>query len=117
MSLEQLVKFVPVFVLVLCRIAGLMLFAPLLGSGKIPKRVKALFAIILSFGLTASIPLPAQIPDTSWSLVVGICGEMAFGLALGLILSFVFIAAQWAGQMVGQQMGLNLAEVFDPQYG
>jgi flagellar biosynthetic protein FliR len=36
---------------------------------------------------------------------------------MGVVLSMSFIAAQWAGEMVGQQMGLNLAEVFDPQYG
>jgi flagellar biosynthetic protein FliR len=117
MPLDELLKFVPVFVLVLFRIAGLMLFAPLLGSAKIPKQVKALFAIILALGLTASVPPPAHLPDTTWGVAVGIGGEIMFGLAMGMILSFVFIAAQWAGQMVGQQMGLNLAEVIDPQFG
>jgi flagellar biosynthetic protein FliR len=116
MSVEELLKFVPVFVLVLFRIAGLMLFAPLLGSAKIPKRVKALFAIILALGLTASIPRPAHLPDTTWGVAIGIGGEMMFGLAMGMILSFVFISAQWAGQMIGQQMGLNMGEVVDPQF-
>jgi flagellar biosynthesis protein FliR len=32
-------------------------------------------------------------------------------------MSFVFIACQWAGQIIGQQMGLNLGEVFDPEFG
>ena len=42
---------------------------------------------------------------------------MAFGIAMGMVLSFTFIAAQWAGEMIGQQMGLNISEVFDPQFG
>jgi flagellar biosynthesis protein FliR len=116
MSLDELLKFVPVFVLVLFRIGGMMLFAPLLGSAKIPKRVKGLFAVILALGLTASIPRPAQLPDTTWGVAIAIGGEMMFGLAMGMILSFVFISAQWAGQMIGQQMGLNLGEVIDPQF-
>jgi len=36
---------------------------------------------------------------------------------MGMALSLVFVAAQWAGEMIGQQMGLNLSEVFDPQFG
>jgi flagellar biosynthetic protein FliR len=34
-----------------------------------------------------------------------------------MVLSFTFIAAQWAGEVMGQQMGLNISEVFDPQFG
>jgi flagellar biosynthetic protein FliR len=116
MPLDEMLKFVPVFVLVLFRIGGLMLFAPMLGSARIPKRVKALFAIILALGLTASIPRPAHLPETTWGVAIGIGGEMMFGLAMGMILSFVFISTQWAGQMIGQQMGLNMGEVVDPQF-
>jgi flagellar biosynthetic protein FliR len=117
MSLDAMLQFVPVFVLVLFRIAGLMLYAPLLGSAKIPKRVKALLAIILALGLTPGIARPAVLPGTWWGVAIGIGGELIFGLAMGMILSFVFIAAQWAGDLIGQQMGFNLGEVFDPQYG
>src|SRR5215210_7381717 len=60
---------------------------------------------------------PVTLPDSAWELAMAIGGEMAFGLAMGMALSLVFIAAQWAGEMIGQQMGLNLSEVFDPQFG
>ncbi len=116
MSLDALLNFIPVFVLVLFRIAGFMVFAPLFGSSRIPKRVRALFAIILAVGLTATVSPPHQLPQTSWGVAVGIGGEICFGFAMGMILSFVFIAAQWAGEMIGQQMGFNLAETFDPQF-
>src|SRR6478609_8452750 len=101
MSIDQLLNFVPVFVLVLFRIAGLMLFAPLLGSAKIPKRVKVLLALVLAMGMTAGVARPAHLPESTW------------GMALGI----VFISAQWAGEIIGQQMGFNLNEVFDPQMG
>ena len=117
MSLDDVLQFVPTFVLVFFRVTGLMLYAPLFGSDRIPRRVKLLLALVLAAGLSASVKAPATLPPTLWQLTLGIGGEIAFGLAMGMILSFTFIAAQWAGEMIGQHMGLNMSEVLDPQFG
>jgi flagellar biosynthesis protein FliR len=117
MSIDQLLQDVPVFVLVFFRLAGMMLFAPLFGSNRIPRRVRGLLVLILSLGIYGSVRHPLILPQTPWQLAAGIAGEMAFGVAMGMVLSFAFIAAQWAGEIVGQQMGLNLSESFDPQFG
>ncbi len=117
MTLNRIVQFAPAFALIFFRVAGMMIFAPLFGSTRIPRRVKVLLAAVLTLGLMGSVPLPEAIPEDSWSLAVAIGGEMIFGIAMGMILSFAFIAAQWAGEMIGQQMGLNLSEAFDPQFG
>ena len=111
-----LLSLVPTFVLVFFRLAGMMLFAPLFGSTRIPRRVRALLVLVLAFGVAPTVR-PAVLPGTTWELAMAIGGEMAFGLAMGMALSLVFVAAQWAGEMIGQQMGLNLSEVFDPQFG
>jgi flagellar biosynthetic protein FliR len=116
MSLDGVLKFVPVFVLVLFRITGFMLFAPLFGSTRIPRQVRVLFAIILAAGLTTTVTPPMHLPQTSWGVALAFGGELCFGLAMGMVLSFVFIAAQWAGEIIGQQMGFNLAETFDPSF-
>ena len=117
MSIDDLLQTVPTFALVLFRVAGMMLFAPLFGSARIPRRIKGLLVIILALGLVPAVARPVEMPDTMWQLAIGIGGEMIFGLAMGMVLSFSFIAAQWAGEMIGQQMGLNISEVFDPQFG
>jgi flagellar biosynthetic protein FliR len=117
MSVEEIRDFAPGFVLIFIRIAAMMIYAPLFGSSRIPRRVKAMLALIIAMGLTGTVPGPAYLPTTTWELSMAIGGELAFGLAMGLILSFTFIAVQWAGEMIGQQMGLNLSEVFDPQFG
>jgi flagellar biosynthetic protein FliR len=67
--------------------------------------------------LCTSVRQPVQVPQTGAQLAAGIGGEMVFGVAMGMVASFVFIAVQWGGEMIGQQMGLNLSEVFDPQFG
>jgi flagellar biosynthetic protein FliR len=117
MSVEQLLQVVPTFVLVVFRVAGMMIFAPLFGSARIPKRIKAMFTLVLAMGMMAGVKAPPQLPATPWELALGIGGELMFGLAIGTMVSLIFIAAQWAGEIIGQQMGLNAGEVFDPMYG
>ncbi len=117
MSLSALIILVPTYVLVFFRLAGMMIYAPLFGSSRIPRRVKVLITAILALSLAAIVPAPAKLPETIWELTVGIAGEIMFGLAMGLAMSFTFIAVQWAGEIIGQQMGFNLAETFDPQFG
>jgi len=117
MSLDELLNLLPVYVLVLFRVAGMMVFAPLLGSGQIPRRVKMLIACVLSLAIARGVTPPVRPIDSMAMLAVGIGGEIAFGLAIGMILSFTFIAAQWAGEIAGQQLGLNISETFDPSFG
>ncbi|MGD0463247.1 MAG: flagellar biosynthetic protein FliR [Tepidisphaeraceae bacterium] len=115
--LQVALNFIPIYVLVLFRIAGMMIWAPLLGSTQIPKRVKALIACVLAAAIAPNLSVQVAIPTTSWGLATAIGGEIIFGASMGLILSLVFIAVQWAGEIMGQQMGLNLGETFNPQFG
>jgi flagellar biosynthetic protein FliR len=115
--LDSALNFVPTFVLVVFRLAGMALYAPLFGSARIPKRVRLMMVLVLAFAFTQGVAPPAALPETSWGLALGIGGEMMFGLAMGMVMSFVFVAVQWAGEIIGQQMGFNLGSVIDPEYG
>jgi flagellar biosynthetic protein FliR len=117
MSPDALFSIVPLYALVFFRIAGMMMYAPLFGSSRIPRRVKVLITAILAFTFTGSVSAPAAMPENMWLLTVGIAGEMFFGLGLGMVMSFTFVAVQWAGEIISQQMGFNLSAVFDPQFG
>jgi len=104
----------PGFILVLFRVVGLTLVAPVLGSSLIPARLK----VVLSMSL-AAVVFPAVGPtipaDVSLgAAVVGIGGEMLIGLVIGLGASIIVLAAEVAGTLVGQQAGIALASVFDP---
>lgn len=117
MEALELISLVPTFVMVFFRLAGMMLFAPLFGSARIPRRVKVMLVSVLTLGIVSGVGQRVTLPPTTWQLAAAIGGEMAFGLAMGMALSLIFVAAQWAGELIGQQMGLNLSEVFDPQFG
>ena len=115
MDLTTLTSLPQQFALVFFRIAGLMVFAPLIGSSRIPKRIKILFAGVLTLAMVGLMPAAVRIPEEPWLLALGLGGELIFGVALGTILSLVFVAAQFAGGIAGQQMGFNLAGTFSPQ--
>lgn len=116
MSLEQGLQLVPAFVLAFFRLAGMMLAAPLFGGTRIPRRVKALFALVLAASLCSSLQ-PLVPPRDIWQLVLGIGGELVFGLAIGTALNFIFVAVHWAGDIIGQQLGFGLGQMYDPNSG
>src|SRR5688572_9100450 len=114
--LDDVLARIPVFLLVVFRVAGVMAVAPVFASPRTPKRVKALMVVVIGLGICGTVPA-APLPADVWRLALGIGGELAFGIAMGMLVSFTFVAAQWAGQMIGMEMGLNMSEVFDPSMG
>jgi flagellar biosynthetic protein FliR len=116
-TVQSLLNSLPAYVLVFFRIAAAMVFAPLIGSVRIPKVVRAMLAMVLAAGLAPCVAPPVKWPSDMWTLTAGIAGEILFGFAMGMSMNFVFIAVQWAGEIIAQQMGLTLAAVFDPSTG
>ncbi len=116
----EISRWLPTFILIFFRVAGLMLAAPLFGSARIPRRFKVLMALVIAMAMArggATGAHPSHLPDSLWQLTAGIAAEIIFGLVMGLSMSMAFYAVGWAGQIIGQQMGFNLAEALDPQIG
>lgn len=106
------------FVLVLARIAGLTVLAPVFGSLMVPPRVRIALVVFLTASmlpaLAAAKTAPVEFHSTT-SLVLALVAETSVGLLLGLIAQFVFGAVQMAGELAGMQMGLGLSSLIDPQ--
>lgn len=106
----------PLLALVLARITGLFLTAPLLSSSVIPLRVK----VYVSLGI-ALIVLPnvlAVRPSvTGWAdILTGMGAEMALGAVFGFVLNLMFTGLQLGAHVASQQAGLSMAEVFNPGF-
>lgn len=122
--LDQLFRLLPlwehqliVFLLVLGRISGLMLTAPLLGGRDVPRQFKALLTFVLALLVAplqwdTSFPRPANVIDAA--VMIG-C-ELAIGGVLGLGVMILFTGLQVAGQTIGQLSGMSLGELFDPTF-
>lgn len=110
----QLPMFLPVYALVLFRVAGLMLTAPLFSSAAIPIRVRVAMIAVISLAL-----FPVVVPNAPTHLglkdaVLGVAGETMIGLVMGLALSLVMIGTDLGGMISGQQAGLAIGRVFNP---
>ena len=112
-SLQQLV----VFMLILARMAGIFLQAPIFNSRSIPFMLKTTFAVWVSILLWFVTPihptLPASIPLFLLSLVF----EVAIGFTIGFICNVIFLAVQAGGEIMDMQMGLSVATALDPVFG
>jgi flagellar biosynthetic protein FliR len=98
--------------LVLVRISGLMVFAPVFSSEAIPVRVKAGFVLAVSF-LVA--PVVAGFPRAHAELgILPVLGELSVGLVFGMTLSLLFAALDFAGQVMGFQFSFSLVSLLDP---
>jgi len=113
-SLFDILLALPAFALVLFRLTGLVLTAPILASPVIPVRIRGAIAFTLA-AMVFPI-LRVQVPGnlTFSGAVVGGVGEVMIGAAIGLALSILLLAGEVAGSMIGQQAGLILGEVVDP---
>lgn len=106
------------FTMVLARISGLTMTAPIFGTKDVPMQVRAL--------LTAALAL--LIMPTQWHVEVGYPGSLAnyllfigseliIGLCLGLGIVILFSGLQVAGQLIGRTGGMMMANVLDPNSG
>jgi flagellar biosynthesis protein FliR len=96
------------------RIAGLMVFAPFVGSSSVPMPIKAALTLVLTVLLCPVYgPVRLQASLVAWSSLAA--SELLIGLILGLTVNFIFDGVEFAGQVIGLQMGFSLVNVIDPQ--
>lgn len=106
----------PVFALVLFRLTGLMVGAPLLSSTVIPVRVRAALVLALA-GLTFPLVRSQAPADLGLAVLLpALVGEFLIGLTVGLGVTILLTGAEVAGTMVGQQAGIALGEILNPAF-
>ncbi|MHC5109876.1 MAG: flagellar biosynthetic protein FliR [Planctomycetota bacterium] len=104
----------PVFALVLFRMGGLMLTAPLFSSSVIPLRIRAAFAMVISLMMVPVVSRHAPADLSLFEIVTASVSEVTIGATIGVALTLVLLGADIAGMLVGQQGGLALGQIFDP---
>lgn len=108
----------PLFLLILFRLGGLLLSAPIFAGSHLPVS----FKVGLALGLAVSLyPLLSKSTLAArgmepFSLLLSIVGEVAVGVVIGLAARLLFVGVSLAGELVGVQMGLGIASVVDPQF-
>ncbi|NOS99303.1 MAG: flagellar biosynthetic protein FliR [Phycisphaerales bacterium] len=104
----------PAFAIVLFRVGGLTLTAPLISSSAHPPQLKVAFSFIVSCMIFPVVLRTAPTFLTIGSVIVVVFGELLIGLIIGTTVSVMFSGAELAGTMIGQQAGLALGQVVNP---
>lgn len=123
---EPILGHVPAFALVLFRITGLFIWAPMFGGKAVPRRVKALLAFALALCVYPMLLDPTQNSAQMlgpfvgaelnlWMLAPAAAMELLIGLVMGYGVSLPLIGAQIGGKMIDQQIGLGLAGLYNPE--
>ncbi len=99
-------------VLVMVRLSGLMVFAPVFSSAAIAPRIKAGFVFSMTILLA---PAVATVPG-SRAVLDGraLLGELGVGLIFGLSLMLLNEALTFAGTLLGLQFSFSLVNLLDP---
>lgn len=105
------------FFLVVLRISGIFVTAPVLSSENVPRSLR-IYMVILSSLIIFNVLPPVQVALSELNPIdyfLLVLKELMIGLLLGVIPRIIFAAVDFAGTVVGFMMGLSIANVVDPQ--
>ena len=102
--------------LVVMRLGGLFIYAPLISMKAIPARIKGLLVLVTGVGAWAvlaerGVGFPAVSILDPWAMVPLGAAEIAIGAMIGFVASLPIFAMQSGGLVMGQQMGLGFARI------
>jgi len=110
-------ELIAVFFLILGRILGVFLQAPILNSRSFPVFAKTALAIWITIVLLFVTPITTSIPATFLAFILALIFEVAVGFTIGFVCNIIFLAIQAAGEIIDMQMGLSVATALDPTFG
>ena len=95
------------FLLVFCRISGVMTLLPAFGEQTIPARVRLAAAVAFSLVVWSMLAPELARADAARPLLAMIVIEITIGLMLGLAIRLMVIALQLAGSIAAQSTALS----------
>jgi flagellar biosynthetic protein FliR len=103
------------FLLVLVRMTGLFVVAPIFGRRNIPAYMKIGFSFFISLILVnTTVIQAAQYDDNLLSYALLVIKEFMVGLTMGFIAYITYTAIYIAGEVIDMQIGFGVVNVMDP---
>ena len=107
--------------LVIMRIGGMAIFAPVISSAMVPARVRIMLVFLAGIGAFSllgarGVSIP-DVPMDPWAILPLAAGEVAVGALIGFMASLPLLALRIGGMVSGQQMGLGFARFYNPAVG
>jgi flagellar biosynthesis protein FliR len=115
-SSAQLSALLVTWLFPLFRVLGLMAVAPLFGNQAVPRRIRLMIGLAVTFAIVQSLPPPpADLDPGSYVGMAALAMQTLIGIGMGMVMRVIFAATDVAGEIIGLEMGLSFATFFDPQ--
>lgn len=101
------------FLYILARISGFILFNPILNRSNAPGLFRAGFILVLSVFVSSTVTQTVPVPVGIMEFAIRILLELLLGFVLGVIVNFFLYIPQLAGQMIDTQMGMTMNQIYD----
>ena len=103
---------------ILFRLAGVLMAMPFARQGRLPQRMRAIFAFYLTVAFVFGLGFPLLAPpETIGGWLALLLPEVLLGVAMGLIVRVLLGAAEAMGQLASTTVGLSFATFVDPSTG
>ncbi len=101
------------FLYMMMRNSGFVLFNPLFGRTNVPAIAKSGFILLLTVASASTYQGEVVMPATQLEFCVKLLLELSVGFMIGIIMHFFFYIPEQAGEMVDTQMGMSMASTYD----
>ena len=108
------IEYIPAMLMVLARVGGIFIVAPVFSEAAVPVRVRVFLAIAMSLAVVSRLPGPAEIAGGAGAFLAAVAFEALIGATIGYAARLVFAGVEFGAHHIGQQMGISLVEAFDP---
>lgn len=111
-TIEKLVA----FLLILFRVGGMFIVAPLFSNRAIPPQLKIAFCVMLAISILPllKVDLHPLALTSDLYLMKLIVQEITIGVFIGLVAFMIFATIQTAGEILGMKVGFSIASIIDP---
>ncbi|SES67754.1 flagellar biosynthetic protein FliR [Natronincola peptidivorans] len=107
---------IDLFILILIRVSGLFIIAPIFGRNNLPMIMKIGLSALVAFILLPTISTNFTLQQYSFmALGINAAKELLLGIIIGYICFLYFSTLYLAGTIIDTQMGFGMVNVFDPQ--
>jgi flagellar biosynthetic protein FliR len=114
---EELLTNIYYISLILGRMVGLFLLAPIFSSQAVPRRIRVSIMVVLTLFLLPFVPTDHLSRPGFWLFAGQLLVEIGIGLTIGFILLVMLSVIQLAGEFIDRRMGFFMASIMSPQFG
>lgn len=102
------------FLLILVRISGFIVAAPIFSLRNVPMRVKTLLALAIAIVVFHVVPYREVTYSTTIEYAIVVLTEMLAGVIMGFMANVAYYILSFAGQIIDQEIGFSMVNQFDP---